>query len=168
MSDLEGAHLVARKRDEFGIVELAARESFDVRWDRRAEEEPLAILWERFDDGVELLGEAHRKHFVGFVEDEDAQSRRIQGLSAEVVKHSPRRTGDDLRSARKLLHLLAHGSATVDRRDPKTPVLTQALELASHLKGQLSRGGQDERLHLRDAAPNDLIHDRESEGRRLS
>src|SRR5262249_7035006 len=70
--DLERADLVARQRDDLGLLQLRHGEALDVGRDRRAEEEPLALFRERVADRVKLLREAHREHLVGLVEDEDA------------------------------------------------------------------------------------------------
>src|SRR5262249_367391 len=96
VSDLERADLVAREHDELRVAQVRVGEALDVRRDGGAEEETLSILRQELEDGVELLGEAHREHLVRLVEDEDADAARIERALPQVIEHAARRTGDDL------------------------------------------------------------------------
>ncbi len=168
VGDLERSDLVARERDDLGVLELRVRQALDVRRDGGAEEEPLPALREGLEDGVEFASEAHRQHLVGFVEHEDTDAARVERLLAQVIEHAAGRAADDLRAALERLDLLAHRRAAVDGDDLDTLVLTDLLDLAADLERELARRAEHQRLHRLDRRPHQAIDHRQPERRGLA
>ena len=168
VADLQRPDLVARESDELGVAEVALREALDVRRDGRAEEEPLPVLGQELEDGVELAGEAHREHLVGLVEDQDADRGRVEGALTQVIEDAPGGPGDDLGAGLEGVDLLRHRRAAVDGHHVHVAELPELLDLARHLERELAGGAEGQRLDGPLGGADQPVDQRKPEGRRLS
>ena len=66
---------------------------------------------------LEILGEAHVEHLVGFVEHEHVERVELQRLAAQVVERAARRGDDDVGAAAQRADLLIHRRTAVERDD---------------------------------------------------
>ena len=144
------------------------RHPLDVGRDGGGEEQRLPLLRERVEDGGHLALEAHREHLVRLVEDEEADVVRVERAAPEVVEHAARRAHHHLRALGELVDLPLHRGAAVHGRDLDVAALAQPLDLGRDLEGQLARRAEGEHLDLGHRAADDVVHDRQAEGRRLA
>ncbi len=150
-----------------GLGHVTIRHALDAPVDGRGEEERLALLREPIDDRVELLGEAHREHLVGLVQDEDPEALGVEGAPLEVIEDAPGRPRDDLGAGLELADLALHRRAAVDRGGLDAVVLADLRQLPRALERQLPGRGEDQRLHSRILA-HELVGDGDAEGARLA
>ncbi len=147
VADERGADLVARERDELRFVHAALGHALHVVVDGRGEAQELPVVGQCVHDRVELLREAHREHFIGFVEDQDLDAGSVERAAAQVVENTTGGAGDDLRPLLELCDLPLHGGAAIHGDRPQAAVLADLLEHALALEGELARGRQDQGLN---------------------
>ena len=145
--DLPRCGLLPRDRHPRRLVEVPLGEGADARRHRRREERRLALLGERAEDRLEVLGEAHVEHLVGLVEDDGAHAGEVERAAVDVVEGAPRRRDDDVDAPLEPAQLLLDRLAAVDREHPGAelaPVLVQRL---GDLHGELAGRHEDEPAH---------------------
>ncbi len=129
----------------------------------------LSLFRERVGDRVELFGEAHREHLVGFVEDERFDVRRVERAAANVIEHAARRSDDDLRAALERVDLFR--SSTRRRRCTRgwRPAIFREPS-SSRVTGARARASGTARApeRLARAAPDDAIDQRQAERGRFA
>ena len=132
-------------------------------------EEPGAFaLGGQFEDLGELGLEAHAEHFVGLVEDEEADGGDVESFAFEKVEETAGGGDDDLSGALEGRDLAVHGiAAGEDFGVDLGGVFGEAEELFADLLGELAGGGEDEALDVL-LGGVDFGEKRESEGGGLS
>ena len=132
------------------------------------EQRDLLVLWCVGENALDIFGETHLQHLVGFVEDEVVQMREIQGATFEVIDDAARCADHDVRSAPQAGQLHGVGLAAIDRQhgDPRQmrPVPAEGL---GNLQSQFAGRGQHQRLGVL-AGGVDARQDRDGERRGLS
>ena len=103
-----------------GILQMRLGDGRDARRDGRRKERRLTLRRELGEDGVEIFGEAHVEHLIGFVEDDGLHQRQVDALAADVIEHATRRGNDDVDAAAERAKLLLHRLSAVDRKDSDT------------------------------------------------
>ena len=89
---LAGPGLLTRNRDALRLIQVAFRNLQDARWQRRRKERRLARGGRLLEDRVDVFGEAHIEHLVGFVEHEDPYRIQVQRLAADAMTTSAPRS----------------------------------------------------------------------------
>ena len=99
------------------VAQVLLGDPADGAGHRGREEGHLLLLGGGLEDLVDLFGEAHAQHLVGFVEDDVLQVRQVKGTLVDVVDHAPRGTDDDLGATAHGRELRAVGGSAVDGQD---------------------------------------------------
>ena len=97
------------------------------------------------ENRLEVLGEAHVEHLVGFVEDDDLHAVEAQRLAADVIERAARRGDDDVDAALERPKLRLHRRAAVDRQRDDAQRLAVLVHRLGHLHRQLARGHENQR-----------------------
>ena len=75
LRQLAGRALLLRDLHLLRVLEMPSRDRHDARRERRRKERRLPRLGRLVDDRIDVFGEAHVEHLVGFVEDEHLDAR---------------------------------------------------------------------------------------------
>ncbi len=86
-------------RDGGGVVRVVFNQPADARLKGGAEENRLAFFWHGGHQAVDVLGEAHVEHFVGFVKDERLESVELDQAALNEIENASRCADDDLGAA---------------------------------------------------------------------
>ena len=128
-----------------GIVQVFLRNTLNLLAHCSREQQRAMFLWNTFENGVEVLLEAHRKHFVGFVKDK----------VTHIVKHSHLLTHHQIYQSAWSSHYYIHPmlQGTNLRLDICTAIYSQyanlrhifckALQVVCNLQAQLACRTQD-------------------------
>ena len=145
---LAGGGLLARDRDARGILQVPLAQSTGSAPASSPRTAPSAASsGVAFEDRVEVLGEAHVEHLVGFVEDEHAQRVELQRPAADVIERAARRGDDDVGAALERADLLVHRRAAVERQHASGRRPCAYLWIASATCIASSRVGTSTRPH---------------------
>src|SRR5205823_9398230 len=120
------------------------------------------------DDPLETRQETRIQHAVRFIEYERMDAAEARWIRAQVIQKSTGRGNDDLGTSPKQLVLRPHGCAAQHDTAPQRYVPGQAAEDGMNLEGQLTRGGEDQRLDLVSRQSQEPMQDRQEEGGRLA
>ena len=145
----------------------------NARRHRGREERGLTLRRQRVENRLQVVGEPHVEHLVGFVEHDALDVGQLERAALDVIDRAPRRGDDDVDPALQGAKLLLNGLATVDRDDAgseRVPVLVHRL---GDLHRQLPRRNEDERarpsrLIAASRFVVDALEQRQRERRRLS
>ena len=150
------------------VVQILSGDLADRGGHGGREQRDLLVLWSVGENALDIFGETHLQHLVGFVEDEVVQMREIQGATFEVIDDAARCADHDVRSAPQAGQLHGVGLAAIDRQhgDPRQmrPVPAEGL---GNLQSQFAGRGQHQRLGVL-AGGVDARQDRDGERRGLS
>jgi hypothetical protein len=135
--------------------------------DRRREEDRLPAHRCLAQDRVDVVDEAHVEHPVRLVQHEVAQSAQREPGGSDEVEQPPRCADDDVTAGGQLLLLLAAGGAAVGQHGSHAHVTAEAVRLAGHLYGQLTRRTDDQRLGVGTGLV-EALEDRQQKGQRLA
>ncbi len=151
-----------------GVLEVLLRDAADLRGHRRREERDVLVVRGVGEDRLDVVGEAHLEHLVGLVEHEEAQLAEVERALLEVVHDAARGADDDVDAAAQRTQLHAVRLPAVDGQHVHAlEVGGIPLEGLAHLQGELTRGGEDERLRLL-LLEVELAEDGQREGGRLA
>ena len=169
---LAGGRRFARDREARRILQVPLGNRQDPRRHRRREERRLPFSGRGLEDGVEILGEAHVEHLVGFVQDQHVEPIQLQRAAPDVVERAAGRGDDDVGAALERADLLEHRRAAVEREDRQPAAARVLVHGLGDLHGQLARRHEDEAVG---AAPvvgaesaRDAVQHRQRERRRLA
>ena len=154
-----------------GRLEVLARDRQDARREGRGEERRLPRRRRLGHDGVDVFGEAHVEHLVGFVEHEHFDGAELERAPAQVIEHAPRGADHDLRAAAQRADLVVHRRAAVDGHDVQVRSLRVLVQGLGDLHRQLARGHEHEGAGLAAIGPGvtrQPIEQRQRERRRLA
>ena len=123
-----------------------------------------------FDDRIDVFGEAHVEHLVGFIEDQHFDEAEIERAAAQVIEHAAGRADDDFGAAPQRANLVIHRRAAVHRHDGQARSLGVLVERFGDLHRQLARRDEDERADLAAAGlvARQLVEERQRERRGLA
>ena len=152
------------------VAQVALGDARDGGRDGRREERGLALGRRRRQDGLEILGEAHVEHLVGFVEDRDLDLVETQAAALQVVDRAPGRGDDDVHAAPQAAELLTDGLAAIDGQDAGPELPAVLVERLGDLHRELARRDQDERRcpAFTGLPDGDALERRQRERRRLA
>ena len=97
------------------LLEVVAREAFDVGRQGGREQKRLALLGRLLKDGLDGVGKAHAQHLVGLVEHGVLHGTQVEVAALEVVDQAPGRSDDHVGAAAQRVFLGAVGGAAVYR-----------------------------------------------------
>jgi hypothetical protein len=164
---LAGRDPLARDLDLHRVAQVAPGDRHDPRRHGGGEERRLPRRGGRFEDRLEILGEAHVQHLVGLVEHHQADPLQIERPAPEVVERAPRRGDHHVHAPPQSAELLLECLPAVDRQHPDAERLPVAVHRLGHLHGQLAGRYQDERAHTGSLSSQSL-QQRQREGGRLA
>ncbi len=113
------------------IVQVCMREFLNFRREGSREHQGLTLLRGGIEDRVDLDREAHIKHTVRFVEDDETRVFEQARVAAQMVVHAARRADNQTRAVIKLLELFVHRFAADQQRG------TNARAALDHLLGDI-------------------------------
>ena len=131
---------------------MALGEAGDRPGDRRGEERGLALLPQRAEDLVEVVGEAHVEHLVGLVEDDGLDLVEAERAAVEVVHRAPGRRDDHVHAAREAVELRGDRLPAVHRHDAHAELAAVPVDGLGHLHRELAGGREHERRRAAAAA----------------
>ena len=138
----------------------------DARRHRRREEGRLALLRRFGEDRVEVFGEAHVEHFVGFVEYDRLDVAEVHRAAADVVECATRRGDDDVGLGADGARLFCEAGAAVHGDDFDFQGRAVLGDGIGHLDGEFARRHQYEgRGALAIGVQIQFVDDRQCEGR---
>ena len=97
------------------------------------------------EDGLEIFGEPHVEHLVGFVEDHHLERGQVQRAASQVIERAAGRGDHHLDAALQRANLLVHRRAAVDGYHREPGVLRVLVDGLGHLHRQLARRHEDHR-----------------------
>ncbi len=100
------------------------------------------VFW-RMD--VELVAEAEIEHLIGLVEDDGLGEAGVDRAALEVIEEAARGADDDERALPEGAQFEGVAGAAGDAGDADADGLEEPGELAGELRGELARGGDEER-----------------------
>ncbi len=130
--------------DGDGLLEDVLGEFADGGGHSGGEEECLAFFGEEFEDGFDVVHEAHVEHFVGFVEDDGGGREISHAAGFEMVEESAGGCDDDLAATVDEFELAATGLAAIDGDGADLGDFAEAEEFVADLSGEFTGGGDDE------------------------
>ena len=151
----------------FGVVLMRLGHRVDRPRIGRRKEDGLPRFGRAAEDLPHLGAKAHLQHAVGLVDDDGRDAAQIQRATHDVIEGPARRSDDHVHAPLQRRQLGLHRLPAREDQDGKarfTP--PQLAELARHLRAQLARGAQDQRLRAAFARLQ-LLQDRQAEGRGL-
>ena len=127
------------------IRHVFAREVDDVRWQRRREQQRLALSGHLGQNFIDLDAEAHVEHTVGFIEHQEVGGRELYRAARKVIVDTARGADDEARACAELTQLFRHRIAADEQCSTDTAVgAEQLLEQANDLHRELAGWGHDE------------------------
>ena len=127
------------RRCRLAIARIARRH-------RRRKERRLTRFRHRLENRLEIFGEAHVEHLVGFVEHDHLHGLETQRLSADVIERASGSRDDDVDAALERAQLLLHRLSAVDRQHATFPS-------AGHSGARLRRPASPARASERGSEP---------------
>ena len=137
--------------NDFDLLWITQELSRDIQHSRRhggREECKLSGFGKLGKDRLKVFAEAHRHHFVGFIEDAELDFVKLQRSPSEVIQNTARRTNHDLWSHSQGSELAVHRLATINRHDFQSGIFGKIVDAFGDLDGKLSGWGKNERLSV--------------------
>jgi len=131
-----------RDLDADRIALALPRDRLDARRHGRGEEHGLALPGSLGEHRLDVLGETHVEHLVGFVEHHDLHAAQLQAAAADVVERAPGRGDHDVDAGAQRMELAADRLAAVHRQHAHAERLAIAVHRFRHLHRELARGHQ--------------------------
>lgn len=150
---LEGK-LVSLDQDPDGVSHELLGHVKDVLGHGGRQEDDLGLGGEELEDVVDRVLESGRQHLVGLVKAEHLDALGLERASVDHVEDSARGADNDVGAVVELGHVLSDGGST----DTSVAVDVEVVAEGDHdlldLLGELSGGGENERLGLLDRGVN--------------
>ena len=134
-------------RSRTALVSLGDRD--DPLRHGRGEQHGLTVVGRALENRLDVVGETHVEHLVGFVEDHGVDRIEGERPAPDVVERSPGRGDDDVRTAVERLELPPDRLTAEDRHDLDTQLAAVLEHGLAHLHRELA--GRNEYEHLRHA-----------------
>ena len=107
---------------------------------RRGEQSAVCLTGGRLlQNRVEIFGEPHVEHFVGFIQHDDLHMRQLQRLAAEMIERPPRGGNHDhVDAPLQRMELRANRLPAVDSQHARAQFFAIPLHRFTDLDGQLA------------------------------
>ena len=145
LGQLAGRPLFGLDVDPHRFLQVPSGDRCDARRHGRGEQRRLPRLGGRREDRLEVFGEAHVEHLVGFVEHEHLERVEIQRTAPQVIERATRRRNDDVRASPQGANLLIHRRSAVTRDDGQLRFLAVLVDRLGDLHRKFARGNEDQR-----------------------
>ena len=164
-----GPHVAGRLQgaDPFRVAQVSLDQPGNERRDRCREQASLAFAGHPFDDLFDRLGKPDVQHFIGLIENRDAEVCQDECVPPEVVLNAPGCPDNYLRPSGEALELAIHSLAAVNREDLDVSFPSEAGQFPGDLTAKFTRRDKDERLDAAEGRIN-ALDDWQSEGRGLA
>ena len=130
--------------DEHRITQLPLGNAGNPWRQRGRKQCGLTRLRRGFENGLEILGEAHVQHLIGFVEHHGFQRRHLQRMPTDVIERPTGRGDHDVNTALQGADLHLHGRTTVHGQGVYAHRLAIAMHRFGHLHGEFARRHQNQ------------------------
>ena len=137
---------IGRDLDAHRVREMACRDTEDSLGQRGREECRLVSVRYAFEQGFQILGEAHVEHLVGLVEHHHTHGFERECAPLQVIKGASWRRHHDLDAASERAELPPDRLATIDRKNAGAFLLAVAVDRLGNLHRELACGHQHERV----------------------
>ena len=132
-----------------GRAQVLGRDAADRSGERRGEQRHLALRRRLFENAFDGIDEAHAQHFIGLVQDQQRQPRKLQGAAVHVIDDPARRAHDHMHAAPQGIELRLVALAAVDRQYVKSLQMRGIFQKClGHLQGEFTGGHQHQDLGL--------------------
>ena len=137
--DVLGSFVATADLYLLGIGQVVLCDTFYLLTHRCAEEQSPMLAWDAFEDAVEFLLEAHRKHFVCLVEDNVLNLRKVCHTTIHQVHQAARRSHDDVYTMLKSTDLRLDVRASVNGQNVRLGhVFAEALHIVRNLQTEFA------------------------------
>jgi hypothetical protein len=150
---LEG-ELVTFDEDTDGVTHELLGHLEDVGGHGGREEDNLGLGGKELEDVVDSVLETGREHLVGLVEAEHLNAVGLEGAAVDHVKHTAGGTDNDVGPLVELGNVLADSGTADTGMAVDVEVVAEGNDDLLDLLGELTGGGEDERLGLLDRGVN--------------
>ena len=156
---------------------VAAGQRHDGTGHGRREEHRVTVRRGHRQDLLDIGKEAQVQHLVGLVEDDGAGTGEVQVALLGQVDEASGCADDHLDAALQGVDLRLEGAPAVDGEHADAAAFAGPLEVGGHLHGELTGGGDGQRLRLarvREVSPlgitggHDALQERDAEAERLA
>ncbi len=130
--------------DAFGVFQAPCGEALDFLGNGGGEKQGLSFLWALIDDAAHVGKEAHVKHAIDFVEDEELERAEVDEALLHVVEKAAWSGDDDVAVAFEVVALFAVAHSAVDEGDFGVHEAHVVAESCLHLHGEFACGLEDE------------------------
>jgi hypothetical protein len=130
------------------IFEKTVGQMFDFGRHGCREHHGLMIVRQQFSHGQNVFGEAHIKHTVGFIKDEDFDIVETHRVARHVIEQTTRGRNQDINATAQFLNLRAHRRATKDNRRKQADAFFEITQALADLGGQFAGRCQNNRTRL--------------------
>ncbi|TPW10671.1 MAG: hypothetical protein FD127_3632 [Acidimicrobiaceae bacterium] len=161
---LAGLRVAAPDLDPHGIVLMSLGDAVDPRWQGGREQHGLALRRRGPEDLLDVLGEPHVEHLVGFVEHHDLHRLQRKGAAANVVESASGCGHHHVNAAVESLELSPDRLPAVDGQHPGAHVAAVLVHRLRHLHRELAGGHEDERDRSDSGIGVDLLEHGQCEG----
>ena len=120
--------LLTRDQHAHRIAQVLVGDRRDARWQRGRKERRLPLRGRGIEDQLDVLGEAHIEHLVGFVQHDGGQRAQVQRATADVIERAARRGHHHMHAALQRLCLPAELRAAVDRQHDRAQLRAVAVQ----------------------------------------
>ena len=150
---------------------MPLRDRRDPRRHRRREERRLSRGRRRRENRLEVLGEAHVEHLVGFVEHDDLNGVELERGAPQMVERAARRRDGDVTPRASARICWIHRRAAVERHDRERGPLRVFVHGLGDLHRQLARRNENQAARsaaTRGRSARESIDQRQRERGRLA
>lgn len=159
--------LVPLDQDPDGFTHELLRDLQYVGGHGGREKHDLSVLRQKLEDLVDLVLETARQHLIGLIETEDLDGVGPESATVDHVEDTAGRADDDLDALLELSHVLTDVGTTNAGVAFDVHVVTEGDDDFLDLLGELTGGGENERLSALDVRV-ELLEDGNGEGRGLA
>src|SRR5271170_3533098 len=159
-------------RDLDGIAQQLGGKRAYVRRHRRGKEQVLPLLRDAAYDLSDRLDEAEVQHLIDFIEHQEFDRAEIGRAGVQVIEQSAGRRNQDVQPLGERTNLRAVRHAAEDHGDLERQPRREIAETLRDLTGEFARRAEHEgpcsELRRRAGIGEQLVEDRQREGRRLA
>jgi hypothetical protein len=130
------------------VFEQTVGQVFDFGRHGCREHHGLVVVRQKFSNGQNVFGEAHVKHTVGFIKDEDFDIVKTNGVTRHVVKQTTRGRNQNINATAQFLNLRAHRRTAIDNRRKQADAFFEVTQALTDLGCQFAGRRKDNRTRL--------------------
>ena len=159
LGDLLGRGVTTRHFHFQRVVQQFLGQALDLVGEGRREQQVLSTRRQFGQYATDVMDKAHIQHAVRFVQHEDFNFIKTDGVLMFKIQQTARGGDEDVDAAAQLHHLRVDTHAAEDHQRANIQVFTVIADVLAHLRRQLTGRGQDQRAHRTTALCVRLILD---------